>query len=142
MPRTRPLFRRAALRPAALLVVIVILAGCDLGGSPSPSAAASPTRDTCGPDEVAGGGINGLVVDPEGNPLNDIFILIQTPDGFRGTTRTGEDGVFTAPGVSGDFQITTTDIDYAQLVQEVTVPCGELVDVELVLTPVEGEPSP
>jgi hypothetical protein len=138
MPRTRPLFRRAALGPAALLVAILILAGCDLGGSPSPSPVASPTKDVCGPDEVAGGGINGRVVDSEGHPLNDIFILIQTPDGFRGTTRTGEDGVFTAPGVSGDFQITTTDIDYAQLVQEVTVPCGELVDVELVLTPVDG----
>ena len=99
---------------------------------------ASPTETACGPDEVANGGINGTVVDAEGNPLNDIFILIQTPDGFRGTTRTGEDGVFTAPGVSGDFQITTTDIDYAEVVREVTVPCGELVDVELVLTPVDG----
>lgn len=78
------------------------------------------------------------MVDAEGNPLNDIFIFIQTADGFRGTTRTGEDGVFTAPGVSGEFQITTTDIDYAELVRDVTVPCGELVDVELVLTPVDG----
>ena len=78
------------------------------------------------------------MVDADGNPLNDIFIFIQTADGFRGTTRTGEDGVFTAPGVSGEFEITTTDIDYAQLVRRVTVPCGELVDVELVLTPVDG----
>jgi len=82
--------------------------------------------------------INGSVVDPEGNPLNDIFISIQTPDGFRGETHTGEDGAFEALGVSGDFQITTTDIDYAEVVREVTVPCGELVDVELVLVPGDG----
>ena len=138
MPRTRPLFRRAAFVVAPLLAVIVTLAACNLGGSPSPSTAASPTDDSCGPDEVADGGINGSVVDPEGNPLNDIFISIQTPDGFRGETHTGEDGVFTALGVSGDFQITTTDIDYAEVVREVTVPCGELVDVELVLVPVDG----
>jgi carboxypeptidase family protein len=142
MPRTRLLFRRAALGSAALIVVALTVAACNLEASPPESPAASPTRDSCGPDEVAGGGINGRVVDAAGNPLNDIFIFIQTPDGFRGTTRTGEDGVFTAPGVSGDFQITTTDIDYAEVVREVTVPCGELVDVELVLTPVEDQPSP
>ena len=77
------------------------------------------------------------MVDPEDHPLNDIFISIRTPDGFRGDTHTGEDGVFTALGVSGDFQITTTDIDYGEVVREVTVPCGELVDVELVLVPVD-----
>jgi hypothetical protein len=37
--------------------------------------------------------------------------------------------------VSGEFQLTTTDIDYDPLVREVTVPCGELVEVELVLVP-------
>jgi hypothetical protein len=138
MPSTRPLVRRDALGPVALLLLALAISACDLSSSPSATPSASPTRAACGPDEVASGGINGSVVDAEGNPLNDIFILIQTPDGFRGTTRTGEDGVFTAPGVSGDFQITTTDIDYAEVVREVTVPCGEMVDVELVLTPVDG----
>ena len=138
MPITRPLVRRAAFGPAALFLLALAISACDLSSPPSTTPTASPTSAACGPDEVATGGINGTVVDAEGNPLNDIFILIQTPDGFRGTTRTGEDGVFTAPGVSGDFQITTTDIDYAELVREVAVPCGELVDVELVLTPVDG----
>ena len=137
MPRTRPLFRRAALAGSPLLVVILILTACNIGGSSSPSPAVSPTPGSCGPDEVAGGGIHGTVVDPEDHPLNDIFVSIQTPDGFRGDTHTGEDGVFTALGVSGDFQITTTDIDYGEVVREVTVPCGELVDVELVLVPVD-----
>ena len=137
MPRTRSLVRHAALGSGALIVILTV-AACDQqappsSASPAPSAAA----ERCGPDEVADGGINGLVVDADGNPLNDIFIFIQTPDGFRGTTRTGEDGVFTAAGVSGEFQITTTDIDYAEAVRNVTVPCGELVDVELVLTPVD-----
>lgn len=117
---------------------MVTVVACDLPGSPSATPSAIPSNGTCGPEEVADGGINGSVVDAEGNPLNDIFIFIRTPDGFRGTTRTGEDGVFTASGVSGEFEITTTDIDYAQLVRRVTVPCGELVDVELVLTPVDG----
>ena len=137
MPRRTPLFRRAALAGSPLLAVILILTACNIGGSSSPSPAASPTPDSCGPDEVAGGGIHGTVVDPEDHPLNDIFISIRTPDGFRGDTHTGEDGVFTALGVSGDFQITTTDIDYAEVVREVTVPCGELVDVELVLVPAD-----
>jgi len=77
---------------------------------------------------------HGSVVDLEGNPLNDIFIAIEATGGLRGDTRTGEDGVFTSPGVSGEFRITTTDIDYGEVVRRVTVPCGELVDVELVLT--------
>ena len=138
MPSTRPLVRRAARGPAALLLLLLALAACDLSASPSASPGVSPSADACDPDEVAEGGINGSVVDADGNPLNDIFIFIQTADGFRGTTRTGEDGVFTAPGVSGEFQITTTDIDYAEVVRDVTVPCGELVDVELVLTPIDG----
>jgi hypothetical protein len=135
MPPIRPLVRRVSL---GLAVLALAIPACDLSSSPSTTPTASATRGACGPDEVADGGINGIVVDAEGNPLNDIFIFIQTPDGFRGTTRTGADGVFTAPGVSGDFQITTTDIDYREVVREVTVPCGELVDVELVLTPVDG----
>jgi len=111
-----------------------MLAACDLSSSPTPSAVASATSVACGSDEIAAGGINGSVVDPEGNPLNDIFIAIEATGGFRGDTRTGEDGVFTSPGVSGEFRITTTDIDYGEVVRRVTVPCGELVDVELVLT--------
>jgi len=138
MPSTRPLVRRAALGQVVLLLLTIGLAACDPSGSPSPSPAALPSDDACSPEEVADGGIDGHVVDAQGQPLNDIFIFIQTTDGFRGTTRTGEDGVFTALGVSGDFQITTTDIDFAEVVREVTVPCGELVDVELVLTPVDG----
>ena len=138
MPITRPLVRRATLGPAALLLLLLALPACNPSASPSTAPTASPVDTACDPDNVANGGINGTVVDAEGNPLNDIFILIQTPDGFRGTTRTGEDGVFTAPGVSGDFLITTTDIDYAEVVRELTVPCGELVEVELVLTPVDG----
>lgn len=129
MPVTSPLARRVAL--ALLLIGIT---ACDLSSSPSTSAAPGSSRDVCGPDEVAGGGLVGSVVDAGGEPLNDIFIVIETSDGFRGTTRTGEDGLFTAPGVAGEFRITTTDIDYAELVRQVTVPCGELVEVELVLT--------
>ncbi len=138
MPISRPPVRRTALGPAVLLLLVLAIAACDLSAPPSAGSVPPASSELCGPDRAAEGGIDGIVVDAEGDPLNDIFIFIQTVDGFRGTTRTGEDGRFTAPGVSGEFQITTTDIDYAELVQNVTVPCGELVDVELVLTPVDG----
>ncbi len=138
MPGTRPLIQSAARWRVASVLLLLAVAACNLSTSPSTGSATPSSDGRCGPDEVAGGGINGTVVDAEGNPLDDIFILIQTPDGFRGTTRTGADGVFTATDVAGDFQITTVDIDYVELVREVTVPCGELVDVELVLTPVDS----
>ena len=120
------------------LLGVLLLCGCDLASTPTPSVPATPPVEACGPEEVRGGGIDGLVVDAEGNPLNDILVVIETADGFTGDTRTGEDGVFSASDVSGEFQITTTDIDYREEVRRVTVPCGELVEVELVLTPVEG----
>jgi hypothetical protein len=138
MPISRPFTLRGVLLPGALLLLVVIsLAACDPTSTPSASPSPSPSSAPCGAEEVEGGGISGLVVDPDGNPLNDIFILIEATGGFRGDTRTGENGVFTALGVSGHFRISTTDIDYQPLVREVTVPCGELVEVELVLTPVD-----
>jgi len=124
-------------------VLVSALAACDAsspshspvesGASPSASAAAG-----CGPDEIAASGIDGTVVDPDGNLLPDIFMQLETSDGFRGTARTTPEGVFTAPGVSGDFVITTIDIDYDPITRRVTVPCGETVEVELVLTPADG----
>jgi hypothetical protein len=135
MPSTTPL--RKAL-PLGLVLLALALGACD-GSAPVPSAsAASPSPSVaarCSPDQIETSGINGSIVDSDGNPLGDIFVQIATPDGFRGTTRTAEDGAFTAPGVSGEFVITTVDIDYATVTQRVSVPCGETVDVELVLTP-------
>jgi len=94
-----------------------------------------PSAAPCTADAVADGGLSGSVVDPDGNPLNDIFVFIRALDGFSGSARTGEDGTFVAMGVAGEFQITTTDIDYDELVRRVSVPCGELVEIELILTP-------
>ena len=50
----------------------------------------------CGPEEVATGGIEGRVVDAEGTPLSDILVQLETAS-FYGSSRTGEDGVFSAP---------------------------------------------
>jgi Carboxypeptidase regulatory-like domain len=124
-------------RPAALvaLVALAALSACD--PTASPTSTPSPTTAACGAEEVRGGGISGRIVDTDGNPLGDILVLIEVPGGFTGETRTGEDGLFSAPDVSGEFRISTTDIDHEPLVRTVTVPCGELVEVELVLTPVE-----
>ena len=129
---------RSFAQPAAAgLILLLSLAACDVSGSPSASIVASPSTAACTPEQVADGGISGRVVDEEGNPLSDILILMTTP-GFQGNMRTGETGVFTAPGVSGDFEISTTDIDYRDAVRRVTVGCGEMVEVEIVLTPVEA----
>lgn len=138
MPSTRSL-RQAGF--FALLAVLTGLAACDTTTSPTPSQsapAASASGAACSVDEIAASGIDGLVVDAEGNPLDDIFIQIDNLGGFSGSTRTAADGVFTAPGVTGEFVITTVDAAYDPVTQRVTVPCGETVDVELVLTPSGG----
>jgi len=123
----------------ALLVLLVLAAACDSTATPSASAPPSDAASgPCAADEIAASGIDGTVVDSEGTALADIFVQIEAGDGFRGTTRTGEEGVFTAPGVTGDFVITTVDIGYAPVTQRVTVPCGETIEVELVLTPADG----
>ena len=137
MPTTLPA-HFAALASVLLVSACFLLAACDVSGSPSASASGTPTGAGCTAEEVAAGGIDGRVVDPDGNPLNDILIQIRSTGGFQGTARTGEDGVFSAPGVSGEFQVTTTDLNYLELVREITVPCGEMVEVELVLSPVDG----
>lgn len=120
------------------LLAVALLVACNGPGPPSPSPSASPTADAeCGPDEIAASGIHGSVVDSDGNPLEDIFVQIDNTAGFTGSARTPADGTFSAPGVSGEFVITTLDIDYESLTQRVTVPCGETVELELVLTPVD-----
>ena len=136
MPFTK--FGRLAAS-AALLVVLALFAACDTTATPSASASLpGPSSGRCGADEIAASGIEGTVVGSDGEPLADIFVQIEAGDGFRGTTRTGEEGAFTAPGVTGAFVITTVDIAYAPVTQRVTVPCGETIEVELVLTPVDG----
>ena len=138
MPSTRS-FRQASF--LSLLAVLAGLAACDTTTSPTPSPgapAASASAAACSVDEIAASGIDGLVVDTEGDPLNDIFIQIDNLGGFSGSTRTAADGVFTAPGVTGEFVMTTVDAAYDPVTQRVTVPCGETVDVELVLTPSGG----
>ena len=82
--------------------------------------------------------MSGSVVDGDGNPLEDILVQIDNGAGFTGSARTPADGTFSAPGVSGEFVITTLDIDFESLTQRVTVPCGETVEVELVLAPIDG----
>jgi hypothetical protein len=129
--------RRAALVPV-LVALSLSLAGCD--GSAAPSAtpsAADSHAGACPLDRVEMSGIDGRVVDTDGNPLGDVLVLFDSGTGFTGDARTAEDGVFSAPGVTGEFTLSTVDIDHLPLTQRVTVPCGETVEVELVLTPAE-----
>ena len=131
-----PRARRLAL--LGLLVLAACVGACDMSTTPSAvaSESATPASGRCAADQVERSGIDGRIVDTDGNPLGDIFVLIETAE-FRGDTRTTEEGVFTAPGVTGDFTISTVDIDHEPISRRVTVPCGETVEVELVLTPVE-----
>ena len=138
MPTIRPRPRRVAVVSTALVALVLLVAACDGSSTPDPSVAASASVAACGPEQIAQSGIDGSVVDADGTPLGDIFLIIENGAGFRGSARTAEDGIFTAPGVSGEFVITTVDIDHAELIEHVTVPCGELVEVELVLSPVDG----
>lgn len=117
---------------AALLAALV--AGCDGAAAPSGDLT-TPAGSACGPDEVVDGGIDGSIVNTDGEPLDDILVIIENADGFRGTARTGADGLFSGTGVSGTFTITTVDAEHAQVVRTVTVPCGVLVPIELVLAP-------
>lgn len=127
-------------RPPAItaLLAVALLVACNAPGPSSPSPSASPSAPAaCGLAEIAASGIDGSVVDGDGNPLEDILVQIDNGAGFTGSARTPADGSFSAPGVSGEFVITTLDIDYESLTQRVTVPCGETVEVELVLAPID-----
>ncbi len=127
-------------RPPAIgaLLAVALLVACNAPGPPSPSPSASPSAEAeCGPDQIASSGMAGSVVDGDGNPLEDILVQIDNGAGFTGSARTPADGTFSAPGVSGEFVITTLDIDYESLTQRVTVPCGETVEIELVLSAVD-----
>ena len=125
--------RRSAA--ATALLGFALVACTTTQPSASPSATASVSTGACGPDEIAASGIDGSVVDGDGNPLGDILIQIDNTGGFTGSTRTPPDGSFTAPDVTGEFVITTVDLHYDSVTQRVTVPCGETVEVEIVLTP-------
>ena len=120
---------------AIALVALVLVACTTTHPSASPSATASAATGACSPDEIAASGIDGSVVDSDGNPLGDILLQIDNTAGFTGSARTPDDGSFTAPGVTGEFVITTIDLHYDSVTQRVTVPCGETVEVEIVLTP-------
>lgn len=134
------MLRLPSARPWAIsaLLAVDLLVACDAPGPSSPTPSASPSAPVaCGPAEIAASGIDGSVVDGDGNPLEDIFVQLDNGAGFTGSVRTPADGTFIAPGVSGEFVITTLDIDYESLTQRVTVPCGETVEVELVLAPID-----
>jgi hypothetical protein len=137
MPSVSPR-RRAVFLGLLASALAASLAACDGSTPASGSATPSLSLAPCEPDEIAMSGIDGIVVDSDGNPLADIFVQIEAGGGFTGDTRTGPDGIFSAPGVTGDFVITTVDIAYDSVTRRVSVPCGETVDVELVLTPTGG----
>lgn len=134
------LARMPSARAPHLVLLAMILAvgavGCDGSSAPSADATAPAEDGACAAEEVTDGGIDGSIVNTDGEPLEDILVIIEQQDGFRGTARTGDDGRFTGTGVSGVFTITTVDAGHTQVVRTVTVPCGVLVPVELVLAPV------
>ena len=128
--------RSATLATPGLLLLAVVVAACKGPGPASSGPGASADEaGACTTDEIAASGIAGTIVDSDGNPLNDILVQIDNTAGFTGSTHTPADGTFSAEGVTGTFVITTVDLDYDTVTQRVSVPCGETVDVEIILTP-------
>jgi hypothetical protein len=124
-------------RPARAALASLLLAGIVAACDTSPPLRASPMSPAASVD-VEEGGIEGIVVDPEGNPVADAIVTIETVSGgFYGTTRTAPDGTFFTRGVSGDFIITINDLDYQPEIRRVAVEPGQLVTVEITLQPFE-----
>ena len=102
--------------PSCRLTVLAALAvgwrstPVDSVGSPSSVPSPSPPAAPCEGADREASGIQGRVVDSDGNPLNDILVILETGS-FAGDTRTGDDGEFQTSGVTGKFTISTTDID-------------------------------
>lgn len=129
-----PITRATTSLVASLLLASLALGACDAVSSPSASATATPTSAVaCTGSALEASGIDGLVTDEEGNPLNDILIQLDNGAGFTGSARTGEDGVFFTSGVVGRFLITTVDLHYASVTEFVEVTCGSTVEVVLEL---------
>jgi Carboxypeptidase regulatory-like domain len=115
----------------ALLLVVAIGAACQPG---APPASPSATRAVCSAERVAGGGIQGRVLGASGNPVNGATVMIQPVNQeFVGTATTASDGTFRSLNVSGAFIIQISAIDYQTATREVSVPCGELVTLEVTL---------
>lgn len=128
-------FNRAPVPVAFVLVASLALAACDTLSSPSASPTSPPTSPpaACTGADLEASGIDGLVTDEEGNPLNDILVQLDNGAGFTGSARTGEDGAFFTNGVVGRFLITTVDLHYAPVTEFVEVTCGTTVEVVLEL---------
>lgn len=129
--------RSLASRWVAAVAALVLVGACEAGPTATPTASPSPAAEPCLGDELAQSGFRGVVVDSEGEPVADILVQIDNTAGFGGSARTGEDGVFFADGVVGTFILTTVDIDYPSVTDAIVVPCGETVELELVLPPPE-----
>ena len=132
------LLRRPVAPWLAPIGALLLLVACDATPSATPSPSPSPEAEPCLGEELARSGFDGVVVDTNGDPVGDILVQLDNGAGFVGDVRTGEDGVFFSNGVVGRFILSTVDIDYAPVTEVIEVPCGETVEVELVLDPPEG----
>lgn len=112
-------------------LLVLLLAACETVVE-SPTAAPSPTERPS--VDLMAGGIEGLVRDPAGQPIEGALVLITTRE-FNGTARTSEDGRFVTRGVSGTFTIHVSGLEWIDQTQTVTVAPGELVEVVFVLQP-------
>lgn len=123
----------ARRRPSVLAIALLLLlvAACETVVE-TPTTLPSPTERPS--VDVMAGGIEGVVRDPDGEPIADALVLITTPE-FSGTARTTEQGTFSSRGVSGTFTIVVSGLDWVEETRTITVEPGELVEVEFVLQP-------
>ena len=122
-----------------LVLLVVTLAGCSGGGSPSGDAADVPDGAPELKATATTGVIRGLVVDDAIRPLADATINVTGP-GVATSARTGEDGFFGFQGLPpGTYFIRASRLAHDTLQQSVEVVAGvddpPLVRIQLTFVP-------
>lgn len=119
-----------ALLPAALLVMVA-LAGCTAGETAGPADVSGPGDDNVSDDT---GLLRGLVVDDAFKPLAAAIVGIPKLDV---ETTTAQDGAFELAGLApGSYTLAAQKLGYESAAKRVDVVAGEVIDVNIELTPI------
>lgn len=123
---------------APALSLLLLLSGCTAA-----QGAAKETRQSSEPPPPAPvptittetGSVAGLVVDPEFQPLVDAQVALQEPGNV--TARTDASGKFTFNEIDpGSYTVVAQKLGYESAGRKVTVLAGEVVEVQLTLSPI------
>ena len=118
---------------SALILVAAIMSGCTTplvqpGRTPRPTPSPSPTF------QLEQTGIDGRVVDENGEPLAEVRLVLRLGV-RRGTAATTADGTFFDRGNLGEIGITASLEGYQTEETTVIVVPDEITEIEIVLVP-------